>query len=158
MSFYAFKGFNHDLSCRDFQYEIGKTYVFDGPPIKCVQGFHYCTSLSAVFIYYPRYTYITDAYEQHPAWYYQYSKANLHNKPVQRILTSNRYCVVEVLGDVDDNSSTPLYEEAKGATNKIRIVKELNQDEIDDILDSSGSFGLYRINQCQYLLNFKEEE
>ena len=152
MSFYAFKGFEHDLSCRGFQYEIGKTYVFDGPPLKCVQGFHYCTSLRDVFIYYPRYTYITDAYEQYPAWwYYQYSKANLHNKPVQRILTSNRYCVVEVLGDVDDNQSTS-YEDTKGVTNKIRIVKELNQDEIDDLLNKS------ELSIRTYLLTFTEEE
>lgn len=137
MSFYAFKGFKHDLSCRGFQYEIGKTYVFDGPPIKCLQGFHYCTSLRDVFVYYPRYTYITN----YQAWYDNHF--NLCRIP-------NRYCIVEVLGDVDDNQSTS-YEDTKGVTNKIRIVKELSQDEIDDLLNKS------ELSIHTYLFTFKEE-
>ena len=42
----AYKGFSrHEdgtLGCRDFQYEVGKTYTFDGKPILCEQGFHAC--------------------------------------------------------------------------------------------------------------------
>lgn len=48
----AYKGFSGDMKCRDFQYEEGKTYGFDGKPILCECGFHACLSLSDVFNYY----------------------------------------------------------------------------------------------------------
>jgi hypothetical protein len=38
----AYKGFNSDMFCRDFQYEEGKTYEFDRNPILCRCGFHAC--------------------------------------------------------------------------------------------------------------------
>ena len=48
----AYKGFNKDMTCSDFQYEEGKTYEFECEPILCKQGFHACLSLSDVFTYY----------------------------------------------------------------------------------------------------------
>ena len=48
----AYKAFNADMTCRDFQYEEGKTYEFDGEPKLCVCGFHACLNLAAVFNYY----------------------------------------------------------------------------------------------------------
>ena len=36
-----FKGFDKDLKCRDFQYEIGKTYTEDKAEL-CNAGFHAC--------------------------------------------------------------------------------------------------------------------
>ena len=48
----AYKGFNADMTCRDFQYKEGKTYELKGEPILCEQGFHACLSLSDVFNYY----------------------------------------------------------------------------------------------------------
>lgn len=38
----AFKGFKQDLTCRDFQYEIGKTYEHQGDVEACSSGFHAC--------------------------------------------------------------------------------------------------------------------
>jgi hypothetical protein len=47
----AYKGFNKDLKCRDFQYEVGKTY--EEPEAKlCNKGFHACEYPLAVFGYY----------------------------------------------------------------------------------------------------------
>ena len=48
----AYKGFNADMTCRDFQYEEGKTYEFDGEPKLCNCGFHACLNLADVFNYY----------------------------------------------------------------------------------------------------------
>jgi hypothetical protein len=49
----GYKGTNRDMKCRDFQYEIGKTYEIEGEPILCCRGFHFCKSLKDVFNYYP---------------------------------------------------------------------------------------------------------
>lgn len=48
----AYKAFDKNLTCRDFQYEIGKTYEMDDEPIICEKGFHACTILDDVFKYY----------------------------------------------------------------------------------------------------------
>jgi hypothetical protein len=48
----AYKGFNADMTCRDFQYEDGKTYEFNGEPKLCECGFHACLNLFDVFNYY----------------------------------------------------------------------------------------------------------
>ena len=48
----AYKAFNADMTCRDFQYEEGKTYELDGEPKLCEKGFHACLNLAAVFNYY----------------------------------------------------------------------------------------------------------
>ena len=53
----AYKGFNrHEdgtLWCRDFQYEVGKTYTFDGYPILCERGFHACHKPWQCWAFYP---------------------------------------------------------------------------------------------------------
>ena len=71
------KGFDKDLKCRGFQFEIGKEYKIetDGKPLKLCSDtvFHYCDSLQKVNEYY---------------------QCNDNN---------NRYCEIEVLGEeVDD--------------------------------------------------------
>jgi hypothetical protein len=52
---YGFKGFDKDLKCRGYQFEIGKTYHHEGGKdnIKiCSKGFHFCVNLKDVFGYY----------------------------------------------------------------------------------------------------------
>jgi hypothetical protein len=51
------KGFNHDLTCRGFQFEPGKSYEVKGKIVACDNGFHSCpldgdTSPLSVFEYY----------------------------------------------------------------------------------------------------------
>lgn len=46
------KGFDKDLRCRNFQYEIGKTYSIDAMPKLCDLGFHYCQEIKDVYGYY----------------------------------------------------------------------------------------------------------
>ena len=48
----AFKGFDKDLKCRDFQYEIGKEYEEKGAKL-CNKGFHACEFPLDVLGYYP---------------------------------------------------------------------------------------------------------
>ena len=47
----CFKGFDKDLKCRDFQYEIGKEYTEEKADI-CNCGFHACEFPMDVFSYY----------------------------------------------------------------------------------------------------------
>ena len=69
----AYKGFNHDLTCRGFQYEIGKDYEENRAEL-CESGFHACEMPLDVFRYYG---------------------------PVDDNAQLNRFCVVE-LDDVVD--------------------------------------------------------
>lgn len=49
---YGYKVFNEDWTCRDFQYEVGKTYTHEGNIELCGYGFHFCPEVSNCFNYY----------------------------------------------------------------------------------------------------------
>ena len=120
-SFLAYKGFESDLTCRGFQYEVGKTYTMEDEPKLCEQGFHCCLKLSDVFMFYS------------PIGY-EHSVVNF--KHIAKCMSSgNRYCIVEVLGDVDDSSFEEMRFSTKIVTNKIKIVKELTAYDVIAILE-----------------------
>lgn len=120
MSIYGYKGFNKDLRCRGFQYEIGKTYEMEEEPILCERGFHFCEKLIDVASYYPFIKYDVNFGSDYGYLITGFNKS------------SNRYCVVEAIGDVCEEE---LQLDTKHATNRIRIVRELDKKEILDILN-----------------------
>lgn len=48
----SYKGFDENMQCRGFQYEVGKEYEMDGEIKCCERGFHACESPMEVWDYY----------------------------------------------------------------------------------------------------------
>ena len=95
------KGFDSDLKCRGYQFEIGKDYKIDLPDdyelstndLCSNKVFHFCDSLSKVHDFY-----------------------DCHNK-------NNRYCIIEVLGQMCDDGT-------KCGSNHIKIIREITGEEL----------------------------
>ena len=92
----SYKGFDKDLECRGFQYEIGKEYELpNGETVSvCSHGFHACESPLEVLDYY----FLDD-------------NANL-----------SRFCEVEQSGEF---SKEKFYNSTKIASSKIKIKREI---------------------------------
>lgn len=71
----GFKGFDKDLKCRNYQYEVGKEFEEEGKIEACSKGFHFCENPFDVLGYYPPST----------------KKG------------SSRYCIVKGSGNIDRN-------------------------------------------------------
>ena len=109
------KGFDKDLKCRGYQFEVGKEYKIELPDgyeltkddLCTNRVFHFCDGLSKVHEY--------------------YSCSN----------EDNRYCVIEVLGQFCESDD-------KCGSNHIRVVREITGDELKIakglINDNSGLF------------------
>ena len=116
-----YKAFNKDMTCRGFQYEVGKTYTLDGELELCENGFHFCDILNDCYNYYPD-------------------------------NDDTIICLVEPLGNVVRSKY-----KNKLATNKIKIVRQLSKEEIeqDKFLVQYGieKIGNYTFNHCKSLTN-----
>ena len=76
----GYKGFNLDMTCRDFKYEVGKEYQTDEAKV-CETGFHFCENPFDVWGYYP---------------------------PCGEDGRFNRFCEVEGSGDIDNSHSDKI--------------------------------------------------
>lgn len=78
----SYKGFDKNLQCRGFQYEVGKEYEIDGNIKVCNRGFHACESPLEVLEHYPIF---------------------------ENDLDRNRFCEVEQSGEIDrEEDSTKI--------------------------------------------------
>jgi hypothetical protein len=51
-TFTAYKGFDKNLQCRGFQYEVGRSYTHTGKVVQCKSGFHVCQNPLDVLDFY----------------------------------------------------------------------------------------------------------
>ena len=115
------KGFDEDLKCRGYQFEIGKTYEIKLPDgyefteydLCSDKVFHYCNNLKDVHGY----------YSVNPSEH-------------------NRFCEIEVLGkEVTDGE--------KCGSNKIKIIREIIGEELNILKGLiNGNTGLFNSGNC----------
>ena len=108
----AFKGFDENLRCRSFQFEVGNTYVtqHEGKPRLCSsQGFHYCNRLSNTFEFYKQ-----DG--------------------------KNRFCLVSVEGEYNEDNTKGITTKIKilRELSSIEIEHCLNLEKLEDIEENIG--------------------
>jgi hypothetical protein len=48
----GYKAYNNGLKCKNFQYEVGKTYEQKEKPSICKNGFHFCENPLDVLDFY----------------------------------------------------------------------------------------------------------
>lgn len=75
----SYKGFDSNLQCKGFQYEVGKEYELEGDIKVCEKGFHACESPLEVL---DHYSIFGDD------------------------LKENRFCIVEQSGAIDKENNT----------------------------------------------------
>lgn len=142
MSFFAYKGFDKDLKCRGFQYEVGKTYSMPEKPVICERGFHCCKRLIDVFKYYS-------------PWHWSTVLNCETLLPIEDEQTGNRFCLVEVCGDVDVKEGASF--DSKVATNSITIVRELSTYEKINILEREAEIARIDLMQIEsFAKNFRD--
>lgn len=118
MGIIAYKGFESNLSCRGFQYEIGKTYKLPETekPVLCDCGFHASPMLLKTFSFYI---------------------------PIDQCFcrSSNRYCEVEMDGFcptsfIHKDRAGSILSDDKFCAAQITIKRELQDKEIRDAIES----------------------
>lgn len=113
----GFKGFDKDMRCRGFQYEIGQTYTMDEHPEVCNRGYHFSPTLKQAMVFYP----------------------NNSN-------SGNRWCAVEALGAVevsgDKLATNKIHIVREVTTNEICAELDgINLQAVIDAVSHGGAVG-----------------
>ena len=105
------KGFDKNLICRGMQFEIGKTYdtgYTENLELCSCKVFHFCKSLE-----------------------------NVHEFYSAKVEENNRFCEIEVLGEL-------VEDERKCGSNKIKILREITDEELAMLCGlKNGNTGLF---------------
>ena len=105
------KGFDKNLRCRGMQFEIGKTYdtgYTENLELCSCKVFHFCKSLE-----------------------------NVHEFYSAKVENNNRFCEIEVLGEL-------VEDERKCGSNKIKILREITGEELAMLCGlKNGNTGLF---------------
>ena len=105
------KGFDKKLRCREMQFEIGKTYdtgYTENLELCSCKVFHFCKSLE-----------------------------NVHEFYSAKVENNNRFCEIEVLGEL-------VEDERKCGSNKIKILREITGEELSMLRGlKNGNTGLF---------------
>ena len=107
----AYKGFDENLKCRGFQYEVGKEYEHDGEVECCSSGFHACTNPFDVLDYYD---------------------ANM--------FTNNRFCEVEQYGIISCEEGDTKQASSRIKIKKEISIKELFSYAIDLLTEETDQY------------------
>ena len=125
----AYKGMNSDMTCRDFQYEIGKTYKTNKVKL-CECGFHACLNPRDVLKYYS---------EKNS----RYFKVKLFGEITKCVKSDTKVTATEII----------ILEEITGTFNEvIKTTEWWKNENILDLLYFSDGFA--RVQRSDYLCNF----
>lgn len=119
------KGFNKDLTCRGFQYKIGKKYRTSKKVKLCEQGFH-AISRNPV-----------EVFEYYPPSNSRFAIVEQSGKIAKPLSPRSRVC--------------PMEDDSKVASSEINIVREISLLDIADMFGASASpYSLRSKNKNKY--------
>ena len=122
------KGFDKNLRCRGMQFEIGKTYdtgYTENLELCSCKVFHFCKSLE-----------------------------NVHEFYSAKVENNNRFCEIEVLGEL-------VEDERKCGSNKIKILREITGEELaivrENLIEEIADV-MICLEQLKVIFHINEEE
>ena len=133
----GYKGFNRDMTCRGFQYEVGKTYEMSGVIGLCSRGFHFCETLADCF----------DYYDKHSSRFCEIETGELVVRGSDKCCT-DKITIVRELSRIEINRIIYGYGYGNGYGN--------GDGYGDDYGDDYGNGDGYGKKNIQKILNFKE--
>lgn len=143
----AYKGFDENLKCRGFQYEVGKEYEHDGEVECCSSGFHACTNPFDVLDYYSAEMFINNRFCEVEQYGVISCEECDTKQASSRIKIKKEISIKELFSSAIDwlTEETDQYIEEPKITNKRG---EVSLNTIDDnYINSCNEYAKFRSNQ-----------